>query len=175
MHYNDGVIVPPIVNPKSLIVYQIMASLSRNNFLKTIPDVVVAHLPLVLQGIKSRQPWGWLVQFHYGEPRLHYEISKVSRTSGWELGFHCEATDKNLNRLLLNGFRRHLFEIKDVLGDSIQAEMWDRGWTKIYEVVPEEDLTTDYQDKLGHRLAEIIVCLHPIYVELRNSAAAMYR
>ena len=86
MHYNDGVIVPSIVNPKSLIVYQNMASLSRNNFLKTMPDVVVAHLPLVLQGIKSRQPWGWLVQFHYGEPGLHYEVSKVSRTGSWELG-----------------------------------------------------------------------------------------
>jgi hypothetical protein len=115
------------------------------------------------------------VQFHYGEPRLHYEISKVSRTGGWELGFHCEATDKNLNRVLLNGFRRHLFEIKDVLGNSIEAEMWDRGWTKIYEVMPEEELTTAYQEKLGHRLADIITCLHPIYVELRNSAATIYR
>ena len=152
-----------------------MTSLSRNNFLKTFPDVVIAALPSSLQGIKSRQPWGWLVQFHYGEPRLHYEVSKVSRIGGWELGFHCEAKDKHLNRVLLNGFRRNLFEIKDVLGDSIEAEMWDRGWTKIYEVMPEEDLTTEYQEKLGYRLAEIITCLHPIYVELRNSAATVYR
>jgi hypothetical protein len=145
-----------------------MATLSRNNFLKTMPDVVAAHLPPALQGIQSRQPWGWLVQFHYGEPRLHYEVSKVSRLDGWELGFHCEATDKRLNQRLLDGFCRHLFEIKDTLGESIEAEMWDRGWTKIYEVVPEEDMTTAYQLKLGQRLAEIIMCLHPFYVELRN-------
>ena len=62
-----------------------------------------------------------------------------------------------------------------MLGDSIEAEMWDRGWTKIYEVVPEEDLTTDFQAKLGNRMAEVITCLHPIYVELRNSAATVYR
>ena len=152
-----------------------MASLSRNKFLKTLPDVMVSQLPLELQGIKSRQPWGWLVQFHYGEPRLHYEVSKVARVGGWELGFHCEARDKNLNRVLLDGFRRHLFEIKDVLGTSIEAEMWDRGWTKIYEVIPEEDFTTAYQERLGHRLAKIITCLHPIYVELRNNAATVYR
>lgn len=152
-----------------------MADLSRTQFLKTLPDVVAAELPPSLQGIKSRQPWGWLVQFHYGEPRLHYEVSKAARVGGWELGFHCEAKDKHLNRVLLNGFRRHLFEIKDVLGSSIEAEMWDRGWTKIYEVMPEEALTTDYQARLGKRLAQIITCLHPIYVELRSSAAEVYR
>ncbi len=152
-----------------------MSSLSQNKFLQTLPEVVVAQLPPLLQGIKVRQPWQWLVQFHYGEPRLHYEVSKAMRHGGWELGFHCEASDKQLNRLLLDGFRRHLFEIKDTLGSSIEAEMWDRGWTKIYEVVPEEELTTAYQAKIGGRLAEIIVCLHPIYVELRNSAAQVYR
>jgi len=152
-----------------------MASLSRNKFLKTMPDIVTAHLPPALQEIQSRQPWGWLVQFHYGEPRLHYEISKVSRLAGWELGFHCEAKDKHLNQVLLDGFRRHLFEIKDTLGESIEADMWDRGWTKIYEVIPEEGMTTAYQLKLGRRLAEIIMCLHPFYVELRNNAATVYR
>jgi hypothetical protein len=152
-----------------------MSSLSRNKFLQTLPDVVIPHLPPPLQGIKHRQPWGWLVQFHYGEPRLHYEISPAFRLGGWELGFHCEAADKQLNRLLLTGFRRHLFEIKDVLGERIEAEMWDRGWTKIYELYPEGELTSDYQAQIGRRLADIITCLHPIYAELRNDAAQIYR
>ena len=125
--------------------------------------------------MQTRQPFPWLVQFHYGETRLHYEAAKVRRDGGWELGFHCEARDKRLNRFLLDGFRRHLFEIKDALGDSVEAEMWDRGWTKVYEVVPPETLTTTYQRKLGQRLAEIIICLHPIYVDLRGSVARVYR
>ena len=96
------------------------------------------------------------------------------RHAGWELGFHCEANDKNMNRLLLNGFRRHLFEIKDTLGESIEAEMWDRGWTKIYEVYPEADLTSAYQAALGQRMAQIITCLHPIFVDLRNTIASVH-
>ncbi|MCA9873840.1 MAG: hypothetical protein KC441_09300 [Anaerolineales bacterium] len=152
-----------------------MTTLSRNKFLQTLPDVVVPSLPPNLQGIKSRQPWNWLVQFYFAEPRLHYEVSKAVRTGGWELGFHCEAKDKNLNRLLLTGFRRHLFEIKDTLGGSIEAEMWDRGWTKIYEVYPEADLTAAYQVELGRRLAEIIACLHPIFVDVRNTIASVHR
>jgi hypothetical protein len=92
-----------------------------------------------------------------------------------ELGFHCEARDKHLNRFLLEGFRRHLFEIKAELGESVEAEMWDRGWTKIYEVVPEAELTPEYQAEVGGRLAAFIVCLHPIYVQLRNDVARIHR
>lgn len=152
-----------------------MTVLSQANFLKTLPELVLARLPEPLQGIQPRQPWRWIVQFHYGEPRLHYEVSRTPKQGGWELGFHCEARDKDLNRFLLNGFRRHLFEIKDNLGETVEAEMWDKGWTKIYEVYPERPLTADYQREIGQRLAEIITCLHPIYVDLRNAVAQVYR
>ena len=149
--------------------------MSHNKFLQTLPEVVLPLLPPTLQGIEVRQPWRWLVQFHYGEVRLHYEVSRVRYRGGWELGFHCEASDKNLNRFLLDGFRRHLLEIKDTLGDSIEAEMWDKGWTKIYEVYPDGDLTPAYQAEIGRRVAQIITCLHPVYVELRNTVARSYR
>jgi hypothetical protein len=150
-------------------------SLSYQKFLKTLPTEVIPLLPAPLQGIKVRQPWRWLVQFHYGEPRLHYEVSRAQGQTGLELGFHCEARDRDLNRYMLNGFRHNLFEIKDSLGERFEAEMWDKGWTKIYEVYPEGDLSEDYRAEVGARLSEIIVCLHPIYVELRGQVARIYR
>jgi hypothetical protein len=152
-----------------------MSQLTSVQFLRTLPEVVVPELPPNLQTIQIRQPYRWLVQFHYGEPWLHYEVARAQRRNGWELGFHCEARDKRLNRFLLDGFRRNLFEIKDVLGDGIEAEMWDRGWTKIYEVAAPESLTPAYQKKIGARLAEIIVVLHPFYTNLRNAVAEIYR
>lgn len=150
-------------------------SLSFKQFLRTMPEAVTPHLPPTLQRIKSRQPWQWLIQFHYGEPTLHYEIARAKWRAGLEIGFHCESRDKDLNRFLLDGFRHHLFEIKDVLGESVEAEMWDKGWTKIYEVYPEEALTADYQAKVGRRAADFIVCLHPIYVDLRSRVAQFHR
>jgi hypothetical protein len=112
---------------------------------------------------------------HYGEPWLYYEVSRPRGVAGLELGFHCEARDKDLNRYLLKGFRRNLFEIKAELRESIEAEMWDRGWTKIYEVLPEAELTEVYQEVFGGRLAEIIICLQPIYVQLHNDIARANR
>ena len=76
---------------------------------------------------------------------------------------------------MLLGLRRNLFEIKAELGESVEAEMWDRGWTKIYEVVPEAKLTPEYQAQVAARVAEFIVCLHPIYVQLRNDVARIHR
>jgi len=123
-----------------------MNTLSTNVFLKSLPETLRPLLPPPLQGFQWRLQWSSLLQIHYGETALHYEIvhvgERLGRThTGWELGFHCEARDHTLNRFLLDGFRRHLFEIKAELGDSVEAEMWDRGWTKIYEVYPDEPRT----------------------------------
>ncbi len=152
-----------------------MATLSQRQFLKTMPEVLRPRLPEHLQGIQSRQPFNWLVQFHFGEPRLHYEVSRAWNRPGWEVGLHFEATDKELNYYLLVGFRRCLFEIKDTLGESVEAEMWTRGWTKVYDVCADAPLTTEYQEHVASRLGEMITCLQPIFAELRNEVRRVYR
>jgi len=134
--------------------------------------------PVTLELVRHRRLAGEPIlssSVHYADPHLHYEVSRPLNVPGLELGVHCETRDKDLNRYLLFGFRKNLFEIKDTLGESIEAEMWDKGWTKIYEVFPEADYSADYQVEVGARLAEIIVCLHPFYVQLRNDVARVYR
>jgi hypothetical protein len=149
--------------------------LSQELFLKGLPEALRPQLPSGLDKVQARQPYRWLMQFHYGEPELHYEVSSAKYRRGWELGLHCESRDRSLNRYLLDGFRRHLFEIKDTLGEQVEAEMWDRGWTKIYEVYPADDLTQAYQAEVGQRLAQMIVCLQPILIALRQEAARRER
>ena len=156
-----------------------MELLSATAFVNTLPDALRPLLPPALQGFQVRRPWS-LLQLHYGEPNLHYEVSRAAPgplrlVTGWELGFHCETRDHHLNRLLLDGFRRHLFEIKSEVGETMEAEMWDRGWAKIYEVYPDAPLTVDYQIALATRLAMIITCLQPIFADLRGTVAQVYR
>lgn len=163
-----------------IILQGTMNTLSASAFLKTLPDTLRPLLPPALQGFQTRYPWSSLLQIHYGEALLHYEVARVGgrpgqRIAGWELGFHCEARDHTLNRYLLDGFRRNLFEIKATLGESVEAEMWDRGWTKIYEVYPDAPLTEAYHAEVAARLAAIMACLHPIFVPLRGAAAEIYR
>ncbi|MCA9985279.1 MAG: hypothetical protein KDE09_12010 [Anaerolineales bacterium] len=144
-----------------------MSSLSYSKFLQTLPEIVLPALPAELRRrFQIRQPFRAIIQLYDHEPRIHYEVGRAWRQPGLELGFHFEARDKELNSRLLTGYRRHLLELKDNLGPQIEAERWDRGWTKIYEVLPEATYTTAFQKKVGQRLSQLIVALHPIYLEI---------
>jgi hypothetical protein len=87
-----------------------------------------------------------------------------------EIGLHFESRNSAINERLLNGFMRHLFEIKAELGDSFEAEMWDRGWTKVYETIPLETFDEAYVDRVAMRLAQVIVVIQPILEEVMRTA-----
>lgn len=84
-----------------------------------------------------------------------------------ELGLHFESRNPAENRALLNGFAAHLVEIKAVLGNGMEAEQWDKGWTKVYETIALQTYDATYLNLVAHRLAEIVTALHPIYRLLR--------
>ena len=61
---------------------------------------------------------------------------------------------------------RYLIEIKAELGDGFEAEMWDRGWTKVYETIPMETFDEAYVDRVATRLAQVIMVMQPILEEI---------
>ena len=61
---------------------------------------------------------------------------------------------------------QHLFEIKAELGDQVEAEMWDKGWTKVYETLPLETFNEAYLNRVAERLAKMIVVLQPTLEKL---------
>lgn len=53
--------------------------------------------------------------------------------------------------------------------------MWTRGWTKVYDVLSDASLSTEYQEQVATRLAHIIACLQPLFADLRNDVKYMHR
>ena len=134
--------------------------------MRAIPAATRAKLPKQWQSFKT-QVRPWLVQLAYADPLLHYEVATLGERRGvLEIGLHFESRNAAVNTRLLEGFMRHLFEIKAELGDSFEAEMWDKGWTKIYETIPLETFDEAYVDRVAGRLAHAIVVLQPILDEL---------
>ena len=132
-------------------------------FMRALPAAARAKLPRKLQTIKTNTRH-WLVQFYYIDPLLHYEVVTLGDRRGkLEIGLHFESRDPDINARLLDGCMQHLFEIKAELGDHVEAEMWDRGWTKVYETIPLEAFNEDYVKRVADRLAKMMVVLQPIY------------
>ncbi len=139
-----------------------------HEFMRAIPAATHAKLPKKRQGFKvNTRPW--LVQLYYTDPLLHYEVVTLGERRGiLEIGLHFESRGSTLNAQLLDGFLLHLFEIKAELGEQVEAEMWDKGWTKVYETLPLESFTDDYLDRVAARLAKMILVLQPILEELTS-------
>jgi hypothetical protein len=137
-----------------------------SEFMRAIPSATRAKLPRKWQHFKTNvRPW--LVQLSYTEPLLHYEVVTLGERRGvLEIGLHFESRNPAVNAQLLDGFMRHLFEIKAELGGGIEAEMWDKGWTKVYETIPLETFDEAYVDRVAMRLAHMIGVLQPILEQL---------
>ena len=137
-------------------------AMRSHEFMRAIPAATRVKLPGKLHGFKTNtRPW--LVQLFYADPSLHYEVATLGERRGiLEIGLHFESRAPEVNARLLGGFLRHLFEIKAELGDHLEAEHWDKGWTKVYETIPLETLTEAYLERAAERLAKQIVVMQPI-------------
>jgi hypothetical protein len=133
-----------------------------SEFMRALPAATRAKLPKKLQAFETNtRPW--LVQFYYSDPLLHYEVVTLGERRGkLEIGLHFESRDPDINARLLDDFMQHLFEIKAELGDHVEAEMWDKGWTKVYETIPLEAFNEDYVKRVADRLAKMMIVLQPI-------------
>jgi hypothetical protein len=128
-----------------------------------LPAATREHLPTELKKFKAATR-GWLCQLYYRDARLHYEVWNMGERRGvLEIGLHFESRERDENVALLKHFSRHLIEIKSRLGSQWEAEMWDKGWTKVYETVPFEPFSDEVLERISKRLATAMTVLQPIW------------
>ena len=139
-------------------------------FMRALPDAVRARLPKKLQPFKVNLR-SWLVQLYYANALLHYEVVTHGERRGLlEIGLHFESRNPHENARLLDGFMQHLIEIKAELGDQVEAEMWDKGWTKVYETIPLATMNEAYLERVAEQLARMIIVLQPILEKVSRDA-----
>jgi hypothetical protein len=129
--------------------------------MKAIPDAVRPHLPPDLRDFRWHAR-AWLVQIHYGQPALHYEVWSMPYRNVLELGLHFEQRDPAANARLLAYFDAHAIAIKAELGERVEVEPWDRGWAKVYETWPLEPFEPPFVERVAERLAQMVAYLQPL-------------
>lgn len=143
--------------------------MTSSEFMKALPSAVLRHLNGDVP-LQRGRVWSFGVQLYDDNPSFHYEVARTPKRLGdrLELGLHFESRTPAQNRRLLEGFTAHLLLIKGELGEGLEAEPWDKGWTKVYETIPLDNYDAAYLDDVARRLAEIVRVLHPIYCALRR-------
>ncbi|MCC6189313.1 MAG: hypothetical protein IT318_09775 [Anaerolineales bacterium] len=143
--------------------------MTSSQFMQALPAATRALLPAGLQKIRSSHR-SWLCQLYYRDPRLHYEVWNLGPQRGrLEVGLHFESRDRAVNARLLTGFSRHMAEVKATLGPQWEAEPWDRGWSKVYEVAPLRPFSDEFLQATATRLAEAMTVLQPIWDSVSKS------
>ena len=128
-----------------------------------LPSATREHLPSELRKFKAATR-SWLCQLYYRDSRLHYEVWNMGERRGLlEIGLHFESKNRDENIALLKYFSRYMIEIKSHLGSQWEAEMWDKGWTKVYETIPHEPFNHDRLESVAKRLARAMTVLQPIW------------
>lgn len=138
-------------------------TLKHTDFMQRLSKRVGQHLASPLDQFKLGET-RWICQVYYGNNKLvHYEISRPSNRLGQqiEIGLHFENRSKDENLRLLQIMDQHLLEIQAALESQVWADVWDRGWTKIYELHPDK-MTDVSAEKIAARWAKFISVLHPI-------------
>lgn len=132
-----------------------------NDFLNLVAQHTRAELSADLSRFHTWKRYT-LIQLYYSKRSVHYEVwVRGSNVHSLEIGLHCEA-DAATNRALLETCDAHLFEIKDALGDQIEAEEWTKSWTRVHELMPYEKLDEATARAAAKKLAKMISVIQPL-------------
>ncbi len=131
-----------------------------HEFLDLVAHETRAALPPRFRSFRSHKRYT-LIQLSYGRRTIHYELWIRGNVKTLEIGLHCEA-DRATNTALLQLLDRNLFEIKEALGEHVEAEQWTNTWTRVHELMPYERLDAATARAAAQRLAAMITVLQPI-------------
>jgi hypothetical protein len=96
-----------------------------------------------------------MLQIHFGNPRVHYELWLQTKAGRVELGLHFE-DQPELNLRWGARFAARVFELQEALGPEIELEEWTASWTRLHLTVPYEPLTAAFAAELAERFGRLI-------------------
>ena len=134
---------------------------TTGDFLRGVLEDVRARLPEELQGLTARQQ-GSLIKCFAGDPAIHFELWLHRGRGRVELGLHFETRDAGRNRRLVEYVTDDLLFLKEAVGQGLEAEPWDKGWTRVYLSYPLDYLGAEQQRELAGAFTVFIEMLEPI-------------
>jgi hypothetical protein len=144
------------------------SSLRIRDFLALVHDGVVAALGPKLDGLDSRQRFGYL-QYYRGSPDIHYEVWAQRKTNRVEIGLHFEGErESNYEAAELLAMRAP--DVQARIGPEYELEEWTQSWTRLHRSFAAETLTPELAAESAERVVALVRGMEPIIdqMELRR-------
>ena len=138
--------------------------LAPGDFFGGLRKGVKARLPVELRSFSSSRGRGRLMKLHFGRTEFHYEAWHHTGAGRLEIGLHFEGSAQE-NQQAFDFFRVRMVELKEQLPRA-ELEPWDRGWSRMYETLPAQQLDERVLGAAVERLSDYIVTLQPLLAAL---------
>jgi len=137
-------------------------------FLTEVAELLRVQLPQQLRDFQVVGPVFALVKFHYGNPKVHYEVWVQRRVGKIEVGLHFEAAPEE-NARYLSELKLCYPDVLASLGPEVDPEQWTRSWTRVHHSVPLTTLDEDLLFEVSSWLSRMIRRLEPVVRQISAS------
>ncbi|MCA9824004.1 MAG: hypothetical protein KC482_10950 [Dehalococcoidia bacterium] len=138
-------------------------TLKAREFLFACEDRAMAQLPSSVPQPERKVMWT-ILQLHYGDPFVHFEIQPQVSRGQVELGLHFEGVlDKNEE--WAQRIANLAAPIAGTLGPAWELEEWTASWRRLHRVFHFDRLTSVLASEVAEQYALLIGTLHPVVRE----------
>jgi len=138
-------------------------TLKAREFLFYCEDVALAGLPAGVPRPERRVMWT-ILQMHYGDPNVHFELQPHVGRGIVELGLHFEGPVA-LNDAWAALVASRAAELMAALGPDWELEEWTASWRRLHRTWRFERLTSEMGREVGEVFCSALQVLQPLVAE----------
>ncbi len=148
---------------------QKMKALKAREFLFYTEDQALAGLPADFPRPERRVMWT-ILQLHYGNPNVHFEVQPQVARGQVELGLHFEGRAE-MNDVWALGLAERAAELRFALGDAWELEEWTVSWRRLHRVFHFDSLTAQLGREVAAEFTKLLLTLHGYAAACTDDAA----
>lgn len=142
--------------------------MKAREFLFYCEDQAMARLPAGFPQPERRVMWT-ILQLHYGEPDIHFELQPQVSRGIVELGLHFEGPVE-ANEAAALVLAERIGDVLPPLGEGWELEEWTASWRRLHRTFPFERLDGALAREAAEAFARLLVTLAPLVPELIRAA-----
>ena len=138
-------------------------TLKAREFIFFCEDQILTGWPADTPEPTRKVMWTTL-QFHWGEPRVHFELQPMMGRRLIETGLHFEGPEE-MNDAWAVALGSRADDFIPELGFEWELEDWTKSWKRLHRPYHFEQLTTDLGREIAAELRRVMLILYPFIAE----------